>query len=398
MPELRTLAKSLGIDTKGIRKKDDLIKLIQESDTEVLEAEVIEEDETTDLAVSFEAGKITANFESLEDKIDKLLETYEGWTPLADNEEDVEQCKNHRVYLNGLANQIDERRKAYKKQFLAPLNEFETKANRLRDKVKTVADRMKAIENEADEDRKNRKKEALEDHYIAYAGILADVVPYEKIADPKWLNKQPVLEKAKLELEDKVESVANDWNALKELNIENYQDAELEFFRTLNLGEAIAYAKQQLDDRRKLDDAKAEIDRYKQPAQEEPSAPSGNYTYGAIHEDPMEQEYIPYDPQPIQAVENDALSVQQELTTALSAFPHSKLKNLLQALKQSQRSANQPAYPYIMIIDSAQQNQLDVLGKFCGLLGITGRFKRGTLPQVIEREHQAAKQVMPYVG
>ena len=61
----------------------------------------------------------------MEEYVDGILEDYADWEPSADNAEDVKQCDREKKYLNGLASQLDTRRKAVKSEYLKPLDAFE---------------------------------------------------------------------------------------------------------------------------------------------------------------------------------------------------------------------------------------------------------------------------------
>lgn len=418
MNELRDLAKERGVDIKGLRKKDEIAAAIKAAEQDemasadepvVVEAEIIEDGQEPagELAVSFSPGVLSANFSALDAHIDSILSEYEGWEPSADSEDDVKQCAVHRKYLNGLAKQIDEKRKAYKNDYLRPLNAFEAECNRIRDKVKDVSNRLSDVEKDADEARKYRKKKELEEHYEAYAGLLAEVVPYDRIADPKWLNKQPTLEKARIELEDKVDKVAADWDTLKRLNLEFFEQAELHFFQTLDLGQATAYADKLAEDKRKLDAMKAEMEQYAEP---EPVAEPADDavpldTYEDVQPtdeyepfDPMtcEQEHRPVAPmypeplqpmpaQPVNAPVGGSGAVSQQIAAILATYPESRQQNILEALRAARQPSSSPMKPYVMILDGATPEQLQVVGKFCGLVGVTGTFKQGGLQEVAQR-------------
>lgn len=427
--ELRDYAKERGIDIKGLRSKNDIKAAIeaaegatdkQEDEPVVVEAEIIEDEpmKAGELAVSFRPGVLSANFSALEAYVDGILETYKDWEPSADSQEDVKQCATHRKYLNGLAKQIDERRKAVKNEYLRPLNSFEADCNRIRDKVKDVSTRLNDVEKEADEARKSQKEEELREHYEGYAGLLAEVVPYDKIADPKWLNKTPTLEKAKIELEEKVDKVAADWETLKRLNLEFFEQAEIQFFNTLDLGQATAYADKLAEDARKIEAMKAEMGQYAEPVEDE--VPVDAYDDAPTHVeeayepfDPMtmEQEHrpmqpIPAQPQPMQPISApvnapvaDSGSVSQQIAAILATYPESKQQNVLEALRASQQPTDQPIKSYVMIIDGATAAQCSVIGKLCGLVGVTGTFKQGALQEVAHRvaqEEASQRQVFQY--
>lgn len=427
--ELRDYAKERGIDIKGLRSKDDIKAAIeaaesavdeQDDETVVVEAEIIDDEpaKAGELAVIFSPGVLSANFSALDAYVDGILETYKDWEPSADNQDDVKQCATHRKYLNGLAKQIDEKRKAYKSEYLRPLNGFEAECNRIRDKVKDVSNRLNDVEKEADEARKSQKEDELREHYEGYAGLLAEVVPYDKIADPKWLNKTPTLEKAKIELEEKVDKVAADWETLKRLNLKFFEQAEIQFFNTLDLGQATAYADKLAEDARKIEAMKAEMGQYAEPVEDEVPIDAYEDAAAPIEEgyesfDPMtmEQEHrpmqpIPAPPEPMQPIAapqpmpvGDSGSVSQQIAAILTTYPESKQQNVLEALRASQQPTNQPVKPYVMIIDGATVEQCKAIGKLCGLVGVTGTFKQGALQEVAQRvaqEEASQRQVFQY--
>lgn len=427
--ELRDYAKERGIDIKGLRSKDDIKAAIEAAEVAgeeqadepvVVEAEIIDDEpaKAGELAVSFSPGVLSANFSALDAYVDGILETYKDWEPSADSQDDVKQCAMHRKYLNGLAKQIDERRKAVKSEYLRPLNGFEAECNRIRDKVKDVSNRLNDVEKEADEARKSQKEDELREHYEGYAGLLADVVPYDKIADPKWLNKTSALEKAKIELEEKVDKVAADWETLKRLNLEFFEQAEIQFFNTLDLGQATAYADKLAEDARKIEAMKAEMGQYAEPVEDEvpvdayddAPAPSEE-AYEPFDPMTMEQEHrpmqpIPAQPQPMQPISApanvpvaDSGSVSQQIAAILATYPETKQQNVLEALRASQQPTNQSVKPYVMVIDAATVEQCKAIGKLCGLVGVTGTFKQGALQEVAHRvaqEEASQRQVFQY--
>ena len=360
--ELRNLAKEWGVSIPKNAKKDYIIGVLVANEPVEVEAEVITEAESGSLAVTFNAGEITANFDALEARVDAILADYEDWEPTANSKDDVEQCAHHRKYLNGLAKQLDERRKAVKQQYLQPLNAFESRANSIRDKIKAVSERLKAVEDDADAFRRAEKKQALSEHYEAYAGLLLDLVPYSKLHDERWLNKTFAMAKAQDELESKVDQLARDWEMLKSLDLEFQADAEAMLFDTLDAAKAISWARKLADDKRKLE---AMTDEMGEPAPEPIPAP------------------IPK-PVPNQAPMEGKAKVIADIASMLDWYPQQKLENLRDAIAKSRIATGEPE-PCVMVIDGATVAQMELVGKFCGLAGITGVFKRGTLRDVFER-------------
>lgn len=307
---------------------------------EEVEATVIEDD---GLDVTFRPAAITADFERLNAKVDKVLADYEGCVIDIDDKEQVKQAKASRTYLNGLANQITERRRAVKREYEIPLQEFEANVNAVVDKIKKVSDEIKEQLDEAERRYKDEKEQRLREHYEEFAELLAPVVPYEKLHEKKWLNKSTSYKKAEAELEAKVDSVAKDWESLKKLDLEFYDAAEAVFFDTLDLGRAVAYNSKLVDDRARIEEMKSQM-------------------------------------QPVEAPEEAPVEEPEPAPAPLAPEPLTP-----EPVKPPEPMASDPAMPVVMVIDSATTEQIRSIGRFCGSIGVTGVFKRGTLQQVFER-------------
>lgn len=282
------------------------------------------------VSIECSAGSIAANFDAMEARVDAILADYEGWEPSASSTEDVRQCKAQRKYLNALAKDIDERRKAVKREYMHPLEAFEDRANCIRDKIKAVSARLDAVAKEAEQAEKDAKEAALREHYEAYAGLLVPVVPYERISDDRWLNKTTSLSKAMQELESRVEKIAADWEALKNTPMEFYAEAEACFFNALDLGAAISHNAKLVADRDRIEAMKAAM----APEPDPTSRPVVEPTPEPAYERPCEE-----------------------------------------------------AVPMVMLIDACTVSQAKEIGRFCNGMGVTGAFKRGTLADVARREY-----------
>ena len=386
--QLTAEAKARGVNVYKGMKKADIIALLEKEEPLEVDAEVIDEDEQ-DLSVHTLPGQISANFDALEAHVDAILKDYEGWQPSADSAEDVRACADARKYLNGLAKQIDERRKAVKNEYLRPLNAFEGRSNAIRDKIKSAVARIQAVEKEADEARKREKENALREHYQEVAGLLADVVPYEAIADPKWLNKSPHVENCKKELEDRCRKVAKDWDALKAQDLGDFgEQAELRFFQSLDLGEAIAWAHKLAEDKKRLDAMKSELSSYQQEDEPQPydyqPAEAVSAPQPAAAPVPVQPAPIPV-PQPAQVTVEPSMGWQ--IANELESFEPALQSKVLEAVRLAKSTPANAPVPCVMVIDSATTEQMQAVGKLCGLVGVTGVFKRGTLAEVCQRTY-----------
>ena len=225
----------------------------EKNGAEEVVAEVIEEQEASDLVVTYSPSVISANFDALEAHVRAKVADYEGAKYDLTKDDSIKEAKHDRSYLNGLKSEIEERRKAVKREYNKPLAAFEKRCKEITSIIDGASDGIKAQLDEAEERRKAGARAALEAHYREFAELLSPVVPYERLHDDRWLNKSFGEAKAKKALEDKVSAVARDWDTLKAQrdSMAHYEVAERELFRTLDLGSALnaARAADEEDDR-----------------------------------------------------------------------------------------------------------------------------------------------------
>lgn len=318
------------------------------ADAENVVAEVIEEQDASSLTVAYKPSVIEANFDALEAHVRRTVEAYEGATYDLTKADRIKEAKNDRTYLNGLKKEIEERRKAVKREYSRPLDAFEKRCKQITAIIDEAADGIKAQLDQAEEERKAAAFARLQDHYEGFAGLLAPVVPYERLHEPQWLNKTFGEVKAFRALEEKVSKLAGEWETLKSQfgGTPYYEEAERELFRTLDLGSAVTAARKAEEEDARIAELKAAMEPEPEP-EPEPGA-AGNWYPGG--------------------------SPMQEIGERIGPAP-------------VLRPAPQPggAAPCVMVIDSATTEQMQSIGRFAGSIGVSGVFKRGTLQQVYER-------------
>lgn len=218
--------------------------MAKETEPQQVEAEVIETEATT-LEVTYTEATIASNMDALEAHVKKVVADYEGATYDLTSAQAIKEAKYDRSYLNGIKKEIDERRKAVKREYNKPLDAFERRCKQITAIIDESTDAIKAQLDEAEQTRKDALYSRLQQHYEEFAGLLAPVVPYERLHEPQWLNKTFGEIKAQQALEAKVSDVARDWETLKAQQeaMPHYADAEREFFRTLDLGAALNAAR-----------------------------------------------------------------------------------------------------------------------------------------------------------
>lgn len=369
--QLRHEAKERGVEVPRNPKKGDLVDALTAADRAEdgavsVDAELIE-DSGEGLAVRMVPGVLDANFDALEANVDRILADYEGWEPSADSSDDVEQCARTRKYLNGLAGEIDERRKAVKREYTKPLAEFEARANHARDRIKEVSARLQAVEKKADEARRLKKRLELVGEYEEIAPVLFPVVPYDRIADPKWLNKQPGVEACKRELAERVAKVAADLEVLRGLDLPFVDQAEMRFFDTLDLGQATAWSAKLVADKEKLDRLKEE-----QAAMRAEPAPVPVAAVKAV-------------PEPMPMIESDAVPEPMPL---IEPKANPEPMPMIPAPSQEPIIVPDPSEerrPWVVVIPEATRSDMQGLAKLLKMSDVSGSIHAGTLDQVYRK-------------
>lgn len=202
------------------------------------------EESTGALAVRYSAPEITADFATITERVKRAIADYEGAVYDPDDEDDIKGAKRDRAYLNGLKKEIEERRKAVKREYTKPLKEFEDGCKAATALIDDAVAGIKAQIDAAEDARRQAAYAALRQHYEDAAPLLVPVVPYERIHEDQWLNKGFGEMKAYEAIDEKVSRVAQAWEALKTMagTLPRYDVCEREFFRTLDLTGAIAAA------------------------------------------------------------------------------------------------------------------------------------------------------------
>lgn len=321
--------------------------MAKETEPQQVEAEVIEAEATT-LEVTYTEATIASNMDALEAHVKKVVAEYDGATYDLTSAQAVKDAKHDRSYLNGIKKEIEERRKAVKREYNKPLEAFERRCKQITAIIDESTDAIKAQLDEAEQTRKDALYSRLQQHYEEFAGLLAPVVPYERLHEAQWLNKTFGEIKAQQALEAKVSDVARDWETLKAQQeaMPHYADAEREFFRTLDLGAALNAARLADEEDRRIAELKA-----------------------AMAPDP-EPEPMP-EPEPIAAPEPEPMPAPAPMPAPIPAPMPAPVAEPLEA--------------WTVEVPSATRSQMQALASLLKAQGITGSIRRGTPAQVAAR-------------
>lgn len=130
-------------------------------------------------------GTVSCNFEEVEGYIKERLKEYDG---AIFTEESKGYAKKELAKLRAEKKELKDNLRDAKKKYMAPWDAFEPKAKELinlfDEPITLIDGQVKAFE----EDRIAQKKALIEAIYTELVGDLADIIPLERIYNPKWEN------------------------------------------------------------------------------------------------------------------------------------------------------------------------------------------------------------------
>ena len=198
-------------------------------------------------------ASVEFNYAELKKEIAERTLPYKG---LIVTEDAIPAAKTDLANLRRLEKAIDDRRKSVKKEYNAPYMEFEAK-------IKDILSDIQEAEQNIDSQVKGFEKQA-EDEKLAQIkkffglafGELAKDVRFEKLYNPKWLNKGYKM----AEIEEEIAAAANklyaDIEVVKGLKSPHETSLLSNLFSCLDLGEVMVQHNKlmELDERRKAQD------------------------------------------------------------------------------------------------------------------------------------------------
>lgn len=210
--------------------------------------------------VEFSPAVISCDFDEMGRRLDEMLEPYEGMTPETAAGMDEKAAKACRAELNRMSRELNDARKAVKREYEAPLREFEAHVKELDARIRSYADILGDALKARDAAERARKRAAIEERYAEFAGSLAQALPFDRVLDPKWLNRSTSFKRAVDEMEDRVSAIAADYESLKSQagSLAFFAEDEAVFLRTLSLREALEHDAARREETERIEAMKAE--------------------------------------------------------------------------------------------------------------------------------------------
>lgn len=195
-------------------------------------AEVIE---TTELAVTYTPAVIDDNLAALEAYVDGQIAPYMGMAIDPESDAELKNARAVMATLNKLKKPIDDERKRVKREYDAPLKEFEARVKAITSKIDEARDFVKVQVENADAEFKERRKAHLREEYEGVAGLLAGVIPFDAICEPEWLRRSKAESAAEAALQDKAQVALKGYETLAKKQLVHADEVMKRYAETLDV-------------------------------------------------------------------------------------------------------------------------------------------------------------------
>lgn len=152
-----------------------------------VEAVPLEEDFDTLVASLAIDDTLEDKLARLKKNVDEKLADYRDVKHI-EKDEDFKAAKKYRAAVNDVKKPIEAQRQAAKKKYGDLLKTFDKTIGEITAPIDALSDEYKAEIDRYDGECRKRRLAALKGHYYDLAGEMGPLVPYERIADDKWLN------------------------------------------------------------------------------------------------------------------------------------------------------------------------------------------------------------------
>lgn len=191
------------------------------------------------------------NYQELKQWIETGLKSYENRVY---TEETMQTAKKDRADLNRLSKAINDKRIEMKRMFLQPYEEFEQQAKELSGMIDAQSAEIDRQVKAWEQREKDEKQKAIMQIYRETIGDLVELIPYDRIHNPKWLNKGTSLKSIKEEIGTLVSRTHTAFTAINTMGFDEATTNRVKgaFLRRFELADAMAEKEAIETERRKL--------------------------------------------------------------------------------------------------------------------------------------------------
>lgn len=208
-------------------------------------------------------GVLTTNAQSIKEKIESLLPTYDAKNYSADN---IEKAKEDKALLNKTSKALNDKRIEIEKEFMQPFSEFKNIIADTCNLIKDASLKIDEIVKAKEQEEKDNKKTDIQKYFDEQIGSLKDLINLDKIFNERWLNKTYNIEDIYKEITDSIKTINECLKTIESLTSKYEVELKNYYIKTLDLGLTIKYDHELKENEEKLASQSriAEIDKVKQ--------------------------------------------------------------------------------------------------------------------------------------
>lgn len=181
------------------------------------------------------------NKEEFMELVASITEQYAGLTY---TEDQMKAAKADRAKLNAMKKAISDHRIRVKKAVMEPYTQFEAEVAEVTALIDKPIAMIDGQIKEYEDRTKEEKKAELKKHFEEIAADLEGILTFDRVFDQRYLNVSVSLNKAKADIQEKVDRVHTDLRSLEGFCEEKYLTiAKDAYIRTLNVSNALAEAR-----------------------------------------------------------------------------------------------------------------------------------------------------------
>lgn len=191
------------------------------------------------LVINQNPGSIDINFDTLEEQLDKKLSEYKG---AVFTESSKAIAKAEVASLRKLKKDIEDSRKAVKKKWMEPYEQFEKKMKSLSAKVDEPINAINEQVQAFEEKRKQEKRELIRNLYedtLADYEDCRDYISLDKLYDSKWENASVSAKSIKKDMMERMSGIQTAVSSIKAMHSDKEEDALTLYKQTLDLNRAL---------------------------------------------------------------------------------------------------------------------------------------------------------------
>jgi hypothetical protein len=183
-----------------------------------------------------ELPAIRWNEAEVQQNLTEMLAAYTGRVYTQDT---IKDAKADRAAVNKLDKQLSDAARSAKAFYMKPLEEFLQSTKQMQTRCKAVSGAIDQQVKAVEEAERQDKQDALRAVYADCIGELRELIPFDRLLVPQWLNKTYDLAKAGRELRKSVETRREELRLIRETCGEDAEACTTEYLRELNLNAAL---------------------------------------------------------------------------------------------------------------------------------------------------------------